>query len=128
MAGTMPDEPLTAATIAGQVRAALESADLASIGAYLAPDVTWGAPDDPNPPCQNRQQVLAWYSRGREGGTTARVTEVTVLNDKKILVGLMVRSDGEYGERWQILTVGPNGVADIRGFEDRPTATAFAGI
>ncbi|HVA06061.1 MAG TPA: hypothetical protein VNG12_04890 [Acidimicrobiales bacterium] len=124
----MNDEPITAATIATEIRSALEAADLSTYASLLAPDVTWGAPGDPEPACRNRGQVLAWYSRGRDAGTTARVTEVTVLDDDKILVGLMVKRDGEYAERWQILTVGQVGVADIRGFEDRPSATAFARV
>ena len=123
----MSQEPHTAQGIADHVRAALESADLADFSALLDPNVQWGAPGDPKPTCRNREQVLAWYRRGQEAGTTARVTELSVLDDK-ILVGLMVLRQGEYVERWQIFTVGPAGVADIRGFEDRRSAASFVGI
>jgi hypothetical protein len=115
--------PLTAEAIAGRVRSALEAADLADFGALLDPDVTWGAPDQVRPTCRNRQQVLTWYQRGQEAGTRARVTEVSVHGDR-ILVGLMVRREGVEAERWQILTVGPRGVSDIVGFEDRPSAAS----
>jgi hypothetical protein len=120
------NEATTAESIAGQVRAALGSADLAGFSDLLDPDVQWGAPDDPRPTCRNRQQVMTWYQRGWQTGTRARVTEVSVHGDK-ILVGLMVKRDGDYGERWQILTVGPGGVTDIRGFEDRASAASRVG-
>jgi hypothetical protein len=120
-------EPHTAQGIAEHVRAALESEDLAHFSELLDPDVRWGAPGDATPSCQNRDQVLAWYRRGQEAGTTARVTELLVLDDK-ILVGLMVLRQGEYAERWQILTIGPGGVTDIRGFEDRRSAASFVEI
>jgi ketosteroid isomerase-like protein len=117
----------SAALLADRVRDALESGDLAEYAELLSPDVTWGAPGDPNPTCRNRNQVLTWYQRGQDAGTTARVTEVSAVDDK-LLVGLMVRRGGDYGERWQILTVGPQGISDIRGFEDRRSAAEYAGI
>jgi hypothetical protein len=43
-----------------KVRIALESADLAAFADLLHPDVQWGPPGDPAPPCRNRDQVLAW--------------------------------------------------------------------
>ena len=75
----MTDPPLNAEAIAGHVRAALEAGDLGSFGHLLSPDVTWGAPGDPKPTCRNREQVMAWYRRGWEDGTRARVVEVSVL-------------------------------------------------
>ncbi len=120
------NESMTAESIAGQVRAALASADLAGFSGLLDPGVQWGAPDDSKPTCRNREQVMAWYQRGWQDGTRARVTEVSV-HDDKILVGLTVKRDGDYGERWQILTVGPGGVTDIRGFEDRESAASRVG-
>jgi hypothetical protein len=39
-----------------------------------------------------------------------------------------VRREGLDNERWQILTVGPGGITDIVGFEDRPTAAARLGV
>ncbi|HEY3842432.1 MAG TPA: nuclear transport factor 2 family protein [Acidimicrobiales bacterium] len=117
------NESRTAESIAGLVRAALASDDLAGFSELLDPAVQWGAPDDPTPTCRNREQVMTWYQRGWQAGTRARVTEVSVHGDK-ILVGLMVTREGDYGERWQILTVGPGGVTDIRGFEDRASAAS----
>lgn len=75
--------------LARQVRIAYESGDVASFAELLDPNVRWGPPGDPAPPCQNREQVLAWYERGSQAGMTARVSEVSVLGDR-ILVGLMV--------------------------------------
>jgi hypothetical protein len=123
----MPDDTTSAALLVDRVRSALESGDLTEYSELLSPGVTWGAPGDPNPTCRNREQVLTWYQRGQDAGTTARVTEVSAVDDK-LLVGMMVRRGGDYGERWQILTVGPQGISDIRGFEDRLSATEFAGI
>jgi ketosteroid isomerase-like protein len=114
---------MTADSIAERVRAALETADLDEFGELLSPDVQWGAPDDSNPPCQNRGQVLEWYRRGRAAGSRATVRELSVHGDT-LLVGLSIELDGSEVERWQVLRVGPQGVNDIRGFEDRPSAAA----
>ncbi len=110
--------PLTAASIAGRVRRALDAADLDEFAALLSPDVQWGAPGDPTPPCRNRNQVLRWYAKGRAAGRRATVTEVEV-HGNALLVGVTLE-DGE--ERWQVMRVGPQGVNDIRGYEDRPSA------
>lgn len=75
--------------IAQQVRVALEATDLAAFADLLDPDVHWGPPGDPSPPCQNRDQVLSWYRRGRQAGVRARVSETVVRGDR-ILVGLRV--------------------------------------
>lgn len=113
--------------IAGQVQAALQTADLTGYRELLDPNVTWGAPDDMNPGCRNRDQVLAWYRRGRAKGVRADVFETVVRNDK-ILVGLSIVGDQAPSDprsdtnRWQILTVRDGLVADIRGFEERDAA------
>ncbi len=117
----MAREPATATAIADQVRAALSSADLAEWKSLLSPDVRWGPPDDQVSGCHNRDEVMRWYRRGREAGVRATVTELLVEGDK-ILVGLNVLSPDGEAERWQILTVGPSGVSDIRGFDARPEA------
>ena len=111
---TLLQAPLTAASIADRVRRALDAADLDELAALLSPDVQWGAPDDPTPSCRNRNQVLRWYAKGRR----ATVTEVEV-HGNALLVGVTLE-DGE--ERWQVMRVGPGGVNDIRGYEDRPSA------
>ena len=112
--------------IAGQVRAALQTADLTGYRELLDPNVTWGAPDDMNSGCRNRDQVLAWYRRGRAKGVRADVVETVVRNDK-ILVGLSIfdeassESDSQTN-RWQILTVRSGLIVDIRGFDERDAA------
>ena len=117
------DPPLTAASIAERVRRALETADLDEFAALLSPDVQWGSPGDPTPPCRNRSQVLRWYAKGRAEGRRAGVSAVEVHGDA--LVVHLRLDDG--GERWQVMRVGPDGVEDIRGYEDRRSATGALG-
>ncbi len=114
-------KPVTAELVAAHVREALESNEVERFAELLSPDVHWGPPDDATPPCQNRKQVLKWYSKGREAGRrVSTVTEVEV-HGNAVLVGMHLEGEGE---RWQVLRVGPEGVNDIRGFEDRVQATA----
>jgi ketosteroid isomerase-like protein len=119
--------------LAQQVGVALEAADLSAFSDLLDPDVHWGAPDARRPACKNRDQVIAWYQRGRESGTRAHVTEVVVLGDR-ILVGLTVRGTQEAKERggaalrWQVLTVRGGRVVDIVGFDDRQDAVARTNV
>jgi len=114
-----------------RLRDALESQDVAVLSALLAADVTWGAPGDPNPACDNRRQVLQWYKRGFDRGVRASVREVTSVRDS-VLVGLVVTGNPDGGdaagpvERWQVLAISEGLVSDIRGFEDRPSALAYA--
>ncbi|HEX3793236.1 MAG TPA: nuclear transport factor 2 family protein [Acidimicrobiales bacterium] len=111
----------TADTIAERVWLALDAADLDEFAQLLDPDVTWGPPGGQDT-CRNKEQVLSWYQKGRAAGTRATVSAMEVHGDQ-LLVGLAV-SGGSDPERWQILVVGPGGVTDIRGFEDRQTAFA----
>lgn len=119
--------------LAGQVREALESADLDAYAGLLDRAVQWGPPGDPVPPCRSRAQVLAWYRRGRDSGTRARVTDTLVAGDK-ILVGLTVtRPPGAAGgageaDRWQVLTVRGGRITAITGFDSREEAAAWAGL
>jgi RimJ/RimL family protein N-acetyltransferase/ketosteroid isomerase-like protein len=118
--------------LAAQVRSALEAADLDAYADLLDRGVRWGMPGDPVPPCRSRAQVLAWYRRGREAGTRARVVETVVAGDK-ILVSLKVArtaapDDGAESDRWQVLTVRDGRIADITGFDDRDEAAAWAGL
>jgi len=123
----MATDPVQMDQIAGQVRGALQTADLTGYRELLDPNVTWGAPDDKHPSCRNRDQVLAWYRSGRAKGVRANVIE-TVVRNEKILVGLGVfdghspSDSGEVANRWQILTVKNGFVVDIRGFEERDDA------
>lgn len=118
--------------LAAQVRGALEAANLDAYAELLGRDVRWGPPGDPVPPCRSRAQVLAWYQRGRETGTRARVIETVVAGDK-ILVGLKVSRTaapdaGAESDRWQVLTVRDGQITDITGFGDRGEAAAWAGL
>jgi hypothetical protein len=115
---------MTAASIADRVRAALDAADLDQMAMLLSPDVHWGAPDDPAPPCRNRRQVLRWFETGRAAGRRATVTDVEV-HGNVLLVGLRLDTGDE---RWQVMRVGPDGVNDIRGFEDRAAAAPKLGL
>ena len=53
---------------------------------------------------------------GREAGRRVATVSHVEVRGNAVLVGM--RLEGE-GERWQVLRVGPEGVYDIRGFEDR---------
>ncbi len=118
--------------LAARIRSALEAADLDAYADLLDRGVRWGPPGDPVPPCRSRAQVLAWYRRGRDAGTRARVIETVVTGDK-ILVGLKVArtavpdARGE-SDRWQVLTVRDGQITDIAGFDDRDEAAAWAGL
>jgi len=119
--------------LALQVKLALESADLSAYAELLDPDVRWGPPGDPSPPCQNRGQVMAWYQRGKSAGTRASVTEVTVIGDR-LLVGLLVMGARDAGprsrlsSRWQVLTVSDGRINDIVGFESREEAESCVAV
>lgn len=124
---TMEDNGVTA--LAQRIRVALESADLSQFAELLDPNVRWGAPDDPNPSCQSRTDVLAWYGRGRAAGRRARVVDVQT-HGNKILVHLTVSTSSPKGgpavegDRWQVLTCARGRVVDIRGFENHDEAFA----
>jgi hypothetical protein len=91
--------------------------------------VRWGAPDDVTSGCQNRDQVLTWYRKGRAKGVRATVRECTA-DLHTILVGLRVsgnrRGEGpsEERDRWQVLTVDGGLITDIRGFDSREEAVS----
>jgi hypothetical protein len=116
--------PITPHDVAARVRQALDASDLTAFAALLSPHVHWGAPGDADPPCQNRAQVLKWYEKGRAAGRSATVTEVSV-HGNAVLVGMRLNG-GE--DRWQVLRVGPDGVRDIRGYDDRASAMERLGV
>ena len=116
------------------VRLALESGNLDAIRDLLDPGVRWGAPEGPHKAdCQNRDQVVARWASTRAAGARAVVTEVTA-GAGTLLVGPDVtgtpaaREAGGAAERWQVLTLRGDRIVDIRGFDNRPTATARAGV
>ena len=133
----MPDDASAAdepATLAGRVTSALESGDLDAIRDLLDPGARWGAPKGPSgSDCRDRNQVVAWWARARAAGARAVVTEVTA-GAGTLLVGLEVTGTptaheaGGTAERWQVLTVPGDRIADIRGFDDRTAAAARAGV
>ncbi len=122
------------AALTERVRLALESGDLDAIRNLLDPAARWGAPEGPgDADCRNRDQVIAWWAEARAAGARAVVTEVTA-GAGTLLVGLHVtgtpaaREAGGAAERWQVLTVRGDRIADIRGFGDRTAAAARAGV
>src|SRR5487761_668828 len=127
----MFERPEAAAAIAERIKTAFEAADLSAFSDLLDPQATWGPPDAPSPTCQNRDQVLAWYERGRQSGTRARVSEIAVLGNR-ILVGLSVErtqtapESGGAAQRWQVLTLGGGRIVDIIAFDERAEAVARA--
>lgn len=133
----MPDEASAAnelAVLAGRVRSALESGALDDIRDLLVPDARWGEPEGPgDADCRNREQVIAWWAAARAAGARAAVTEVTA-GTGTLLVGLEVTGTpaahevGGAVERWQVLTIRGDRIADIRGFDDRTAAAARAGV
>jgi ketosteroid isomerase-like protein len=112
------------------VRKALATEDLSVFSELLDPAVTWGAPGDRNPSCKNRNQVLAWYQRGREAGVRGSVYDVEVLGDR-LLISMSVRGTENARERggaalrFQVLTVRNGKVVDIVGFDDKSEALSY---
>jgi len=118
--------------VAGQVREALAAANLSAFTELLDPDVTWGAPGARKPTCKNRNQVLAWYQRGRDAGVRGSVLDVEVIGDR-LLVSMSLRGTENARERggaalrYQVLTVRNGRIVDIVGFDDRTEAIDHAG-
>jgi hypothetical protein len=124
---------LSTEQIGEQIRAAFNDADLTTVQELLDPDVQWGPPGDEGWGCHNRGEVLAWLQRALSGGVRAEVGEV-VARGGKLLIGLRVRGRdaadqaGGAEERWQVMTVRAGRIVDVRGFEGRAAAAAFAGV
>jgi ketosteroid isomerase-like protein len=116
--------------VAGLVRNALAAEDLSAFTELLDPGVTWGAPGARNPSCKNRDQVLAWYQRGRDAGVRGSVYDVEVLGDR-LLVSMSVRGTEDARERggaalrFQVLTVRSGKVVEIVGFDDKTEALSY---
>ena len=116
--------------VAGLVRNALAAEDLSAFTELLDPGVTWGAPGARNPSCKNRDQVLAWYQRGRDAGVRGSVYDVEVLGDR-LLVSMSVRGTDNASDRggaalrFQVLTVRSGKVVDIVGFDDKSEALSY---
>lgn len=128
----VPETPEAMEQLARKVRAAYETSDLSLLDEILDPSVHFGPPGDPSPPCQSREQVIAWYERARAAGASAHVVAMEVMGDR-LLVDLLLRGNdsararGGLAPRWQLLTVRDGKVVDIVGFEQREEALSFAG-
>jgi ketosteroid isomerase-like protein len=116
--------------MAVRVRKALAAEDLSAFTELLDPEVAWGAPGARNPNCKNREQVVAWYRRGRDAGIRGSVYDVEVLGDR-LLVSMSVRgAEGAFKRggtalRFQVLTVRRGRVVDIVGFDDKSEARSY---
>jgi len=116
--------------IAVLVRNALAAEDLSAFTELLDPAVTWGAPGARNPSCKSRNQVLAWYQRGRDAGVRGSVYGVEVLGNR-LLVSMSVRGTENARERggaalrFQVLTVRSGKVVHIVGFDDKTEALSY---
>ena len=125
--GAMTD---TMEETAALVRRALAAQDVEAFAELLDPAVTWGAPRATNPSCKSRDQVLAWYQRGRDAGVRGRVYDVEVLGDR-LLVSMSVRGTESAQERggaalrFQVLTVRSGRIVDIVGFDDKADARSY---
>jgi SnoaL-like domain len=128
--GTIGSMTMGMDEIAVLVRKALAAEDLSAFAEFLDPAVTWGAPGARNPSCKNRNQVLAWYQRGRDSGVRGSVFDVEVLGDR-LLVSMSVRGTENGNERggaalrYQVLTVRSGKVVDIVGFDDKSEALSY---
>jgi hypothetical protein len=115
---------------AALVRRALATEDLEAFAGLLDLAVTWGAPGATNPTCKSRDQVLAWYQRGRDAGVRGSVYDVEVLGDR-LLVSMSVRGTENAQERggaalrFQVLTVRSGLIVDIVGFDDKTEALSY---
>jgi ketosteroid isomerase-like protein len=133
MERVMADDAEALGAVATRVVAAWQAADLAAISALLDPQVRWGPPGDPSPPCRSREQVLSWYRRGRSFGARATVAQTAVCGDR-ILLALKVTGRGDAGtgsrpeDHWQVLTVRNGLITEIVGFDDGDEAARWAGL
>jgi SnoaL-like domain len=120
----------TVEEIGERVRAALNAADLGAVQDLLDANVQWGPPGEHGWGCQNRAEVLDWFQRALTSGVRAEVSEL-VASDAKLLIGLRISGRGaaaDQDQRWQVMTLRAGRIVDIRGFEERTAAAAFAGM
>lgn len=115
---------------AALVRRAMAAEDVTAFAALLDPAVTWGAPGATNPSCKSREQVLAWYQRGRAAGVRGSVYDVEILGDR-LLVSMSVKGTESAQERggaalrFQVLTVRNGMIVDIVGFDEKAEALSY---
>jgi ketosteroid isomerase-like protein len=117
--------------LATRVREAMQSADLGAMSELLAPDARWGAPEQTVPTCRNAQEILSWFEVARDNGVRADVTAADVVGER-IVVALKIHANPSTAKRskeqvrWQVMSVRDGRVSEIRGYEKRRDATAFA--
>ncbi|MGD0054623.1 MAG: nuclear transport factor 2 family protein [Acidimicrobiales bacterium] len=118
---------------ANRLKIALEGADVDAFAQLLDPNVRWGPPDAPSPPCRNKEQVLSWYRSAASEGARAQVVEMDVIGDRVVVELLVQRAAkgtprGEPSPRWQVYTLRDGLIVDIVGFDTRSEANERARI
>ena len=121
----------TAEAVAERLREAFESEDLALLGPLLDPRVRWGGQEETEQTCHSRSDVLAWYGQAQAAGVTAQVAEAVVLDDAVVLaLAMSGPARGPNAKRpgtvFQVFHLADALVIDIRGFQRREQAMAFA--
>lgn len=118
-------------SLADRVRSAFDTADIGAIRELLDEKPRWGDPSESIPACQSRSDVIEWYRDAIVQGMRARVSETAQIGDC-IVVGLKVTGarnsldTADETERWQVLTVRRSRIVEIRGYDDRAAAFAYA--
>ncbi|MFC1417733.1 nuclear transport factor 2 family protein [Streptacidiphilus cavernicola] len=121
----------TTRAVAERLRAAFAAKDLALLGPVLDPKVRWGGPEETEQTCHSRSDVLAWYGQAQAAGMDAEVTE-TIALDAAVVLALAMSGPAlgpnakRPGTVFQVFHLADGLVVDIRGFERRAQAVAFA--
>jgi hypothetical protein len=121
----------TTQAVAERLREAFEAKDLALLGPLLDPKVRWGGPEETEQTCHSRSDVLAWYGQAQAAGMSAEVTE-TIALDAAVVLALAMSGPalGPNAKRpdtvFQVFHLADDLVVDIRGFQRREQAIAFA--
>jgi ketosteroid isomerase-like protein len=116
------------ASLAEDVRLALEGRDPEAFGRLLADDARWGDDDNPRR-CRSRTDVVATLARGLAGGGEADLLEVTP-GRVGVLCGLRVRWPGQPTGRllYHVYRVAGGEIVEIQPFDDRVAAAEAAGV
>ena len=121
----------TTQALADRLREAFEAEDPALLGPLLDPEVRWGGPEETEQTCRSRSDVLAWYGQAQAAGISAQVTETIVL-DAAVVLALAMSGPALGPNRrrpdvvFQVFHLVDGLVVDIRGFQRRGQAVAFA--
>ena len=128
----MSDTRTDSQLVAARLRVAVESQDLEAYGALLDDNVRWGPEEETPETCHSQQQVVARLAAQRAAGLQTQLIEV-VPGDDAVLVGFNVKRPvtGGFAREhvvYQVLKLRNQLVVDIRGYGDRASAAAAAGI